>query len=169
MIERPGRHFKYSEWIISNQYPALADKIKLSDCDRIKIFYIAQILETVREKCGGIPIRITSGKRSSELNKAIGGAKNSDHLFTDEKCATDFILARDGYLLWYVFQILHYSRYAIGQVIIYLYGQNIWWPRFIHLSLPSRKHTGEFLVTVDGEYYTEKTVLEDYPRLEKLI
>lgn len=40
---------------------------------------VLNLLDPIREKWGK-PIRVNSGFRCKELNKAIGGASNSDHL-----------------------------------------------------------------------------------------
>lgn len=40
---------------------------------------ILNLLDPIREKWGN-PIRVNSGFRSKELNKAIGGAGNSEHM-----------------------------------------------------------------------------------------
>ena len=40
---------------------------------------VAHKMESVRVICGGRPIRISSGYRSPELNRAIGGSQNSAH------------------------------------------------------------------------------------------
>lgn len=47
---------------------------------------LANVLETIRANVGG-PINISSGYRSPELNKAIGGSPTSDHM---EGNAADF-------------------------------------------------------------------------------
>lgn len=48
---------------------------------------LAEALEIVRATLGGMSLRIHSGYRSPELNKAVGGATNSFHLLG---CAADF-------------------------------------------------------------------------------
>lgn len=46
---------------------------------------LANILQLIREEWGS-PIIITSGYRSPKLNKKVGGASNSDHVYA---CAVD--------------------------------------------------------------------------------
>lgn len=46
---------------------------------------LCALLEDVRDVCA-TPVRITSGYRCEELNRAVGGAKNSQHL---TGCAAD--------------------------------------------------------------------------------
>ena len=53
----------------------------------------AQGLEAVRVRLGGAPITVTSGYRCPELNAAIGGAKDSQHMRGE---AADFICPRFG-------------------------------------------------------------------------
>lgn len=42
---------------------------------------LAQGLERVRKVLGGVPMHINSGYRGPEVNVAIGGSKNSAHMF----------------------------------------------------------------------------------------
>ncbi|PTE02718.1 D-Ala-D-Ala carboxypeptidase family metallohydrolase [Pandoraea apista] len=49
---------------------------------------LAQTLERVRVLLGSRPITISSGYRSPDLNRAVGGARNSAHLYG---LAADFI------------------------------------------------------------------------------
>jgi uncharacterized protein YcbK (DUF882 family) len=49
---------------------------------------VKQILQPLRNVYGR-PIKITSGYRSEELNKAVGGSRNSNHIATDEHAAAD--------------------------------------------------------------------------------
>ena len=54
---------------------------------------VAMLMEQVRIVLGGLPITVTSGYRSPVLNKAIGGAQNSQHL---RGLACDFICPKFG-------------------------------------------------------------------------
>lgn len=84
---------------------------------------------------------VSSDYRNEELNKAVGGAKNSQHLYgeaadihtlsdipVDNQAlfATAVCLVRDG-------------RIKVGQLIDY-YRYN-----WIHISLPNNKHTNQIL------------------------
>lgn len=44
------------------------------------LMYTAQGLEVVRQALGGHPVIITSGYRSPELNRAVGGSASSQHM-----------------------------------------------------------------------------------------
>jgi len=58
------------------------------------MFMCQNILEPIRHALGDLPLTITSGYRKAELNKAVGGAKNSRHMFG---LAVDFVpSARSG-------------------------------------------------------------------------
>jgi len=54
----------------------------------------AEILEPIREQFE-TPLTITSGYRSPDHNKEIGGAKGSQHMATPDFCAADFKCAVD--------------------------------------------------------------------------
>jgi hypothetical protein len=54
---------------------------------------VAMLLEQVRIVLGGLPITINSGYRSPVVNKAVGGATNSQHLKAQ---AADFICPKFG-------------------------------------------------------------------------
>lgn len=72
-------HFKLNEFIKSST----ADKYNINnmptDLHLLNLNYIAQILEDIRGKYQK-PIYITSGYRSKELNKKVGGSPTSYHL-----------------------------------------------------------------------------------------
>lgn len=170
--ERPGNHFIYKEWTVSDEYPELARQIELTELDKMKIYYQTNVLESVRGKCNNLPTRVLSGKRSTELNSAplIKGAEDSDHLYTNEKCATDFCFYWDNFFLWNAYYYMpKLVPIGFGQVIIYLNSENFGIPRFIHFSLITRKHQGERLITIDSVYHTIETAIEQYPELSRYI
>jgi len=163
-------HFSYKEFCVSDEHLDMAAEIKLTELDKLKIFYMCKINEVLRDKCNHIPIRILSGKRSIELNFIIGGTETSEHLFDNKKAAEDFCFYYDNFFLWNAhYYINKLFPYSFGQCIIYLNSENIAIPQFIHLSLPSKKHIGERLVTIDDKYYTIETAIKEIPDLDKYL
>jgi len=137
-------HFDDSEFKVSEDYPELAKKICLNETDRVKLFYICRsILEPAREvdTDDGQPIWILSGKRTPELNKAVGGATNSDHLFLNKSCAVDFTMDHKDTLHRVYSWIRDECSFLVGEMIIYF--DKKWIPRFIHISLPTKEHWGD--------------------------
>jgi hypothetical protein len=54
---------------------------------------LAKFLEQVRSAFGGKPVIITSGYRPPAVNRAVGGATNSEHLFSvPQEGAVDFLI-----------------------------------------------------------------------------
>lgn len=117
--------------------------------DTIKAFFLAKfIMQPLRDHLKA-PIIITSGKRSASHNKKIGGATRSDHLFREECAACDFTL-QDKNLNRKAFKWLVQNKAEIfGQLIKYDDGEIVRW---IHVSLSSRKHSGEaFTIKLNKE------------------
>lgn len=74
-----SEHFTLREMTRSDQAVRLGidntpDTVALNNLKRL-----AQVMEVVRFRLGGYPIRITSGYRSRSLNAAIGGSPTSAH------------------------------------------------------------------------------------------
>jgi len=74
------------------------------------------ILEPIRSKFGK-PVHITSGHRSVKYNRKVGGASNSQHVYTREMCAADITIP--GVLLQEVFDWIRLkSKLPFDQVIL---------------------------------------------------
>lgn len=58
-----------------------------------RLILLADRMEKVRSICGDNPVTISSGYRSPEVNKAVGGVSNSDHM---SAYVCDFTIPRFG-------------------------------------------------------------------------
>lgn len=141
-------NFSYSEFLVSSSFPDLARKMSFDEYEKFKVYCLcAIILEPVRRKFGA-PIRITSGKRSAELNEKIGGSETSDHLFIDECACCDFAFDNSTYTLGAFHHIKENMKDKIGQLILYERSGGI--AKHVHVSLPSRKNQGEIYISKPG-------------------
>lgn len=98
------------------------------------------ILQPLRDAWGQ-PIVVSSGYRCEELNKAVGGAKNSQHLLgeaADIHTLSDFP-ADNQALFATAVCLVRDGKIKVGQ-LINEYGYN-----WIHISLPNSKHTNQIL------------------------
>lgn len=156
---RLTKDFLLSEWAVSSQYPELAKAIRFSQNDITKIFYMCSGMlqpgrNIIREK-----IFVVSGKRIILLNQKVGGAIRSDHLFRGFSCAAD-IQTEDREKLFILYRF--FSReclFSIGEVILYFTED--WTPRFIHLSLPTKRHQSQLFF--DYNYGKEFKVIREVP------
>ena len=108
------------------------------DIDNLK--YIAEnIFQKVRDYFG-VPIRISSGFRSKELNKAIGGSKNSQHTTGQ---ALD-IQGTNGVTNAQIFNYIKYN--LLFDQLIWEFGDNEN-PAWVHVSLKKEgKNRNQILV-----------------------
>lgn len=133
------------DFVVSAQQPLLLKEIRehLLQIDRVKMWLLAVMyLQRLTDHFGERHIPL-SGKRSDPLNRMIGGSDTSDHLFIGETAAVDFTRAgsvEDS------FNFICASDWAWGQVIHYPTR------RFIHISLPSKKHFREKMISENGTY-----------------
>jgi len=96
-----------------------------------RLINLAQGLERVRSLVGS-PIVITSGYRSPELNRKVGGSKNSQHMFGE---AADIIAPRWGSAMDLA-QLIELNKDQVGfDQLILEFG------RWVHISfvLPPRQ------------------------------
>lgn len=86
-------HFELAEFLHSDT--ALAQSIANLPTwqDVANLERLADTMERVRSLLGDAPIMISSGYRSPDLNKAVGGVHNSAHL---EGLACDFVAPAFG-------------------------------------------------------------------------
>lgn len=87
-----SKYFDLEEFLVSET----AARLNISNVPvsgiHLKLERLAETMDEVRELLGH-PVIITSGYRSFELNKAVGGAPHSDHI---KGLACDFICPRFG-------------------------------------------------------------------------
>lgn len=98
------------------------------------------ILQPLRDAWGQ-PIVVSSGYRCEKLNKAVGGAKNSQHLFgeaADIHTLSD-VPADNQALFAIAVCLVRDGKIKVGQLIDE-YGYN-----WIHISLPNSQHTNQIL------------------------
>lgn len=131
-----SKNFKLDEFYVSMSFPDLAEKIERTEDDKQKMLVLANtLLQPVRDLYGSV--RIKSGKRSPELNTAIKGAAQSEHLYTGHSAAVDFTFIKEG---------------AVEKAYRWLvenrpncFGQLIWYKKsnFVHVSLPTLRNLGK--------------------------
>ena len=83
-----GKYFSMGEMMRSYTADArgINNKCNIEQAGNIQRL-IVEVLDPLREAYGK-PIRVTSGFRSPELNKAVGGSRTSDHM---TGCAADIV------------------------------------------------------------------------------
>ena len=116
-------HFSFEELTITNR-KYLLEANRLAALNHIEELALLAnyILEPARLALN-TPLIITSAYRCAQLNKAVGGAAKSQHLFGQ---AADFVPA--GVALKEAFDILRAAQHV-------RYGQLIYEGKWIHISL----------------------------------
>lgn len=118
------KNFRAKEFLVSDLYPELAHKVMLSSVDLQNLYLLCSFgLQRVRDQFG--EVRILSGKRSVDLNSAIGGATNSQHL---RGMAADFVCPSKN--MGDVFMFCKSELRWPGECIHYIKKN------FVHLALP---------------------------------
>lgn len=93
------------------------------------------LLQPIRDSLQ-LPIIVSSSYRSPSLNKAVGGAKNSQHLYGE---AAD-IVCSDNQKLWNtICGLILKGEITVGQLID---EKDLKW---IHISLPTPSHHNQIL------------------------
>ena len=131
-MEKFSKNFTYEELVNS----ATAKRLKIDNTpneeqkEKLKRLAV-EILQPIRDKYGK-PIVVTSGFRCEKLNRAIGGAKSSQHCkgeAADIRSVSDSV--KDNRELFnLILQMLKDKEIKVGQLIDE-YGYN-----WVHVSLP---------------------------------
>lgn len=91
--EQLSPHFRLSEFLHSQAAVRLGLANEPPPAALNNLRRVAQSLERVRTVLGDVPLLISSGYRSPDVNRAVGGAANSAHL---AGLAADFTAPRFG-------------------------------------------------------------------------
>jgi len=139
-----SRNFYLFEFKVSKDYPDLADQITFSveDVKTLSLLCLTCI-QPIRDKFG--ITHIFSGKRSEELNMAVGGHETSDHLTCN---AADILCSN--------FNSEQVFKWLVNESGID-YRQVIYYPdsNFIHIScnIPEKDLKHDALVFVGDQKY----------------
>ena len=98
---------------------------------------LAERLQMIRDALG-VPITISSGYRCPELNKAVGGSKNSQHQLG---LAAD--IHAKGYTAQELFKFIQKSGISYDQLILEKVGGKEW----VHISVQPKERNDDFSIT----------------------
>jgi len=155
------KNFKLPEFAVSSQYPELAKAIRFSQIDVVKVFYLCSGMLQPGRNIIRAKIFVRSGKRTIPLNVNVNGAERSDHLYQGFSCAAD-IQTEDRKKLFLLYRFFSKECFfLVGEVILYFTED--WTPRFIHLSLPTKRHQSELFYDYDDG--KEFKVIREVPDL----
>jgi len=117
-------HFTLGEFAVSREFPEMADAVGFSDVEVERVrFACGAYLQPLRNALG--PVIVTSGKRTPELNAAVGGHPRSDHLYRGDSGAVDFVVPGKEPI-----QVARWLRRHATFKLLIVY------PTFCHLSFP---------------------------------
>lgn len=124
-ILRLSPHFTLGEFTRSDTAQRLGLDNTPSTTHLANLYLLANTLERVRKVLGNNPILISSGYRSYEVNRAVGGVPNSNHTLG---LAADFTCPGYGDV-YSVCVAIHKSGIPFDQ-LIFEQGRNSHWVHF---------------------------------------
>jgi len=144
-IEQLTRHFSLAEMIASGK--ALRAGLDNTPAPELipRLIMLAEMLERIRATLG-VPVVITSGYRSPEVNIAVGGATSSDHT---RGHAADIVAPRYGTPTEVARTLAPLvSVLGIGQLLLEQVGGKKW----VHVSthVPEKKINRVLTITDSG-------------------
>lgn len=81
-------HITYGEVCVNEERRRFANQAQCDICTELCVF-----IEKARTQFGNKPVIITSGNRPENVNQAVGGASNSEHLYKPGCGAIDFFIS----------------------------------------------------------------------------
>ena len=81
-------HITYGEVCVNEERRRFANQSQCDICTELCVF-----IEKARAQFGNKPVIITSGNRPENVNQAVGGASNSEHLYKPGCGAIDFFIS----------------------------------------------------------------------------
>lgn len=145
---RLTKNFRLGEVCVSSDCPDLAAAIVLTDYEvQVAKLLAESLLQPLRDTFG--PINVLSWKRSLELNQAIGGSEQSDHLYASAADIQCWSAPPQRFFDWFLgHHALTSEQRPYRQVILYSAEC------FIHASIniPGRPFKHEALRYEDGVY-----------------
>ena len=142
-----SRHFTFDELTGSGSHPELVElnrRKAVSYMDNIML--TANQLEVLRHSIGDLPITVHSGFRCEELNRAVGGAHRSGHLFG---LAADIVVDEMG-----VNELFEHIRKFPPPHTAKVIHEKLHSGHWVHISFAKETTVKPvFLVTKDGKTY----------------
>ena len=132
-------HFKLGEFTRSNSHPKVYNiptHEAIANLKRVCVW-----LEVLRARAGG-PIRINSGYRSPQLNRKIGGVKNSNHL---TGCAVDIRVTGMEQAKQYAEILRKYADESHQDFDEILIEKNRYGAVWLHFAVRPRENRRKFL------------------------
>lgn len=134
-------HFSLDEFTHSNTAESRGMDNSLPPSLLTNAIKTCELLEEIRSLLGDNPIEINSGYRSERLNVAIGGVATSEHC---KGMAADFVCPGYG-TPKEICEAIEASTLEWGQLIF----EGSW----VHISIPSRRHSQEVMTMRGGKYF----------------
>lgn len=142
------KFFKFNEFSVSSSYPRLTEHPKGKVADNI-MDLVENLLDPVRARIG-CPITVTSGYRPPQLNEAVGGAKNSNHLYG---YAADVVCGNRGSDNLKIVKAIYELGLEFDEVIIE--KGTLAKPQWIHVAYRKGNNRGKMLYSPDGHSYVK--------------
>ena len=139
---RISKNFSYEEFSVSGSFPYLAKGVPVNIRPNIKQL-VLNVLQPLCDSTGWT-CQVTSGYRSIELNRAVGGVPTSQHL---QGKAADCIFKKNGVAI----KIVDVMRKA--DELKLPFDQMIAYPTFVHFSHSS---TNRKMILYNKSYKGER-------------